>query len=182
MISNTESVAGAAIDQSFARLVERQQEFTDVTLALEKLEVKMSDDALKAAGKYATEYVVLQERLAKLDGEIAALFLSHPEWREKDQKTVKTPYGSVEQRKATKLEVNNEALTVALIKARGIEDPKFNAALFLHVEESPNLEALEGLDDTQLLKLGVARKTNEKITVKPAKVEAAKAVKAAKST
>jgi hypothetical protein len=174
-----EAPAGKTNSQDFARLVELQQQHTDATLGLERLEGCMSADALKAATKSATDYVVLQERLAALDAEIRALFTRHPEWREAGKKSVKTPYGSVEQRTATELDVPNPAATVALIRARAREDDKFDPSLFLRVETEPNLEALEALGDDELAKLGITRKSSERITVKPAKVSAAKVVKAA---
>jgi 5-enolpyruvylshikimate-3-phosphate synthase len=178
MISQTDPGA-AAPSQDFTKLVELQQQHSETTLALEKLESKMSSDALKAATSSATEYVVLQESLSQFDAGIKELFTRHPEWREEGRKSVKTPYGSVEQRSATELDVPNPAATVALIKARAKEDTKFEAATFLHVEESPNLEALEALGNDELDKLGVTRTTKEKITVKPAKIAASKVVKAA---
>lgn len=169
----------SAGNQDFARLVELQQKHTDTTLALEKLEGRMSVDALKAATSSAPDYVVLQEQLANLDAELKALFARHPEWREAGKKSVKTPFGAVEQRTVTELEVPNPAATVTLIKARGKEDDKFDPSLFLRVEIEPNLEALEALSDDELSKLGVTRKSTERITVKAAKVSAAKVVKAA---
>ena len=126
----------------------------------------------------SADYVVLHEELEEIDTEIKALFEKHPEWRG-ETKSVKTPYGAVEQRTVTELEVPNPTMTVALIKARGKADPNFKSEAFLHIEEEPNLEALEGLSNDELSKLGVNRKQSERITVKAAKVNVAKAVKAA---
>jgi hypothetical protein len=176
MIANIDPIAAAS--QDFARLAELQQAHTKATTALEKLEVQMNEQSQKSASAFATDYVVLQEAVTKLDAEITALFSRHPEWR--DGKSVKTPFGEVAQRTVTTLEIANPAVTVTLIEARGKAEPGFDAELFLRREVSPNVEALEGLPDAELAKLGVSRVKTEKITVKPAKVSVAKAVKAAK--
>jgi hypothetical protein len=180
MIKTLSPEEQAAPSQDFARLCELQQEHSAVTLSLEKVEQRMSVDSLAAAAAWSADYVVNQERLAELDAEIKALFARHPEWREDGKKSIKTPFGTVEQRTVSGLVVANPAATVALIKARAAQDEKFKAATFLRIEELPNVEALEALGNDELAKLGVTRETTEKVTVKPAKVSAAKVVKAAK--
>lgn len=177
MIANTDTLAGAS--QDFARFTELQQLLNTARTNLDELEVKMNRCANKAAEMNAAEYVVLQEQFAGLEKDLTKLFEKHPEWRQ-EKKSVKTPFGEVAQRTVTELHVANPAATVALIEARGKTDPDFKADDFLHKEVSPNLEALEGMSDDELSKLGVTRKTREQITVKPAKVNVAKAVKAAK--
>lgn len=147
---------------------------------LAELEVLINLRAQKAAEAAAAEYVILQEETSRLEGSLKALFERHPEWRG-PKKSVNTPYGDVAQRTVTELEVPNPAMTVALIEARGKSEPAFRAEDFLRVEKSPNLEALEGLNDGDLARLGVNRKSREAISVKPAKVSVAKVVKAAKS-
>jgi len=177
MIMNIDPVA-AGQSQDFARFVELQQKHTETTNQLEALEVTINKSAQEIAKTSAADYIVLQEALGKLDVELKALFDKHPEWRG-DKKSVATPFGSVESRKATELEVPNPALTVALIKAKAVQEPQFKAADYLHVEEEPNLEALEAMTDDALALLGVNRKVSERVTVKPAKLNVAKAVKAA---
>lgn len=167
--------------QDFARLVELQQKHSETTLALEAVETKMSRASLAAANLSATDYVVLQESLAGLDEQIKALFTRHPEWREGDKKSIKTPFGEVSQRTAKELEVPNEAATVVLIEARQKQDATFDSAAFLHVTKKPNLEALEAWSDDELALVGITRKETEKVTVKPAKVKAAAVAKAAKN-
>ena len=172
-----EQVAGQS--QDFARFVELQQQHTEMTNKLEALEVTINRSAQAAATASAEAYVVLQENLAKLDTELKVLFEKHPEWRG-EKKSVGTPFGSVEQRKTTELEVANPAITVALIEAKAKTDQQFKAENFLHIFKEPNLEALEGMTDSELSELGIKRVTTERVTVKPAKVSVAKAVKAAK--
>jgi hypothetical protein len=177
MIANLDTTAGAA--QDFARFTELQQKFNGARNRLDELEVTMNRCANKAAELNAEAYVVLQEEVVGLERDLTKLFEKHPEWRP-DSKSVKTPFGEVNQRTVTELIVANPAVTVRLIEARAETDPYFTAADFLHIVKSPNLEALEGMSDDELAKLGVARKKSEKVTVKPAKVNVAKTVKAAK--
>ncbi len=182
MIASIEHIAiGAAtgISQDFARFVELQQKHTESSNKLAALEVAINVGAQSAAEASAADYVVLQETVTGLDTELKALFERHPEWRG-DKKSVGTPFGSVEQRTATELQVANPAMTVALIEAMGAADPQFKAGDFLHVEKEPDLEALERLTNDELAKLGIKRVTTERVTVKPAKINVSKAVKAAK--
>lgn len=178
MIANIETNAGAG--QDFARLAELQQKFNDADTKLAALEVTMNEKAQGAAHPFGPDYVVLHESKAALESDIKELFNRHPEWRG-DGKSVKTPFGEVAQRTVTELEVPNAAMTVALIEAQGKTDPAFKAEDFLRIEKSPNVEALEGLGDDALAKLGVRRVKREQVTVKAAKVSVAKTVKAAKA-
>lgn len=165
--------------QDFARLVELLQKHSSGTNDLAKLETEMSRLSLNAASARLTDYVVLQEQNAAVEAEIKVLFEKHPEWRG-EKKSVATPFGSVEQRSTTELQIDNPVMTLALIRARANRDDFFCAGDYIHVEESPDKEALEKLSDEELEELAVKRVKTESITVKPAKVNAAKIVKAAK--
>lgn len=172
---------GHSGSQDFARLVELQMKFSGLDVQLADLEAEMNANSLRALKHSATDYVVLQEERSRVETEIKALFAAHPEWRDDGQKSVKTPFGHVQQRSVSELDVPNPAMTIALIEARAARDAQFKADLYIKTEKSPKLEALEALSDDELSKLGVRRATSEKITVKPLKANVAKAVKAAKT-
>ena len=166
--------------QDFARLVELQELYTSTSNKIATLEASTNtfvNDTLKGQ---VPDFVVLQETLAKCDQEIRELFKRNPQWKGPN-KSVKTPFGEVGERTTTEMDIPNPAMTVALIKGRGASDPAFKSSDFLHVEELPSKEALERLKDDELADLGVRRISTESITVKAAKVNMAKAVKAAKS-
>jgi hypothetical protein len=165
--------------QDFAKFVDLQQQLNATHSRLQELEVTINRGAQKFAEMHSTEFVVLQEDFSRIDAALKAIFEKRPEWRG-DKKSVTTPYGAVEQRTVVELEVPNPAMTVALIKARAQSDKEFVAADHLHIEEEPNLEALAKMDDAELAKLGVNRCKRESVNVKPAKMNVAKAVKAAK--
>jgi hypothetical protein len=176
MLANIDPTAGTT--QDFARLTELQQQFNDTDNKLGALEVAMNEKSQAAAKPFAADYVVLQELKVAIDAEIKVLFAKHPEWR--DGKSVKTPFGEVNQRTVTELELPNPAMTVALLKAEALHNPNFKLEDYLRISAEPNLEALESLSDEALAKLGVQRVRREQVTVKPAKMSVAKAVKAAK--
>lgn len=166
--------------QDFARFVDLQQKHTETSNKLEALEASINDSSQRAITSSTEAYVVLQEALTALDAQLKLLFERHPEWRRDNEKSVTTPFGVVQQRTVTELEVANPAATVALIEARGRMDQTFKAEDFLHVEKKPDLEALERLGNDDLSALGITRVTTERMTVKPAKVNVAKVVKASK--
>lgn len=166
--------------QDFAQFVDFQQQHTHITTKLAELEVIINKSAQVAVAQNVPEFVVLQEESTRLETLLKALFNNHPEWRDDKKKSVSTPYGEVQTRSSEELEIPNEAMTVVLIEARSQTDPQFKAQDFLHVEKKPNREALERCTDDELTKLGVSRVQKETVTVKPAKVNVAKAVKAAK--
>ena len=175
MISTHEHVGGI---QDFALFVELQQKFTGISNRLAELETEINIREQKLIQEHTADFVVLQETASALEAQLKDLFARHPEWCG-EKKNVTTPYGAVEKRKATELQVDNPAMTVAMIEAKGKIDPQFKADIFLHVSTEPNLETLEQLSDEALKELGVKRVETERITVKAAKVNVAKAVKAA---
>lgn len=106
----------------------------------------------------------------------------HPEWFA-GKKSLSTPHGTVSKRETNSLGVPNEAISVRLIVETFAPGANVTAALgkaadFLHVEISPNLEALEKLDDAELAKLGITRTSTTSYTVKAAGVDLGKAVEA----
>lgn len=166
--------------QDFARLVELQQEHTKSSTELERIQTQMTDDSQLGASKHTAEYVCHQERVSAVEAEIKQLFARNPQWLTDGEKTVKTPFGSVSSRRSTSLDIPDEEATVTLLELRAVRQTDFDAGLFIRIKKVPNYEALESLPDDELSKLGVTRVTTDRITVKPAKVDAAKVVRAAK--
>ena len=81
-------------------------------------------------------------------------------------------------RKTTKLEIPNEEATILLIKQR-FDGEK--AADFVRSAEALDLEALEKLDDRELKALRIKRVTDDSISLREAKIDLGKAVKATES-
>ena len=159
--------------QDFAEFVEQLAEFTRLDSELAALELTVNKAAQKCAVDRAPDYVLLQEARTRSEERVKALYAAHPEWRGKS-KSVSTPLGEVAERETTTLEIPNPAVTVTLIKAAAATFGRQPKDL-LHVEESPNKEALEGMTDDQLKALGVARVTRTSVSVKARKVDVKKA-------
>lgn len=159
--------------ETYRTLVDSLAILTDHTNQLAALEAMLQTSFTELVDVHRDEYAILQSGISESEASIKLLAGLHPEWFE-TVKTIKTPYGTVGYRSSTKLEIDNEELTIALIERLG-ED----AAIYLRQRQFLNLEALETLDDGDLKKLRVRRVTSDKCTVTPAKVDLGKAVKKA---
>jgi phage host-nuclease inhibitor protein Gam len=158
---------------AYKDLVDAQAIHTEATNRMAKLEAELQDDYLDAIDGRRKEYTDLQDALAKSEQTIKDIATMHPEWFA-EVKTVTTPYGSVQSRSGTKLEVANEEVTIALLQQLGPD-----AAPFLRTSVELNLEALESLPDEELARVRIKRVTGESLIVKPAKPNLGKAAKAA---
>lgn len=75
-------------------------------------------------------------------------------------RTKKMTFGFISYRLTESLAVKNLKATVAAIK-------KLDLVQYLRIKEEPDKEALKGLDDSTLLRLGVTRKKIDKISIEP---------------
>jgi Bacteriophage Mu Gam like protein len=157
----------------YKSLVDCQAIHTEATNRLAKLEATLLDDYLTSVDALRKDYTNLQEAISKSEAAIRDIALMHPEWFA-EVKTVTTPYGSVQSRSGTKLEVGNEEVTIALITQLGPD-----AAPFLRQEITLNLEALESLSDDELGRIRVKRVSSESLVIKPTKPNLGKAAAAA---
>lgn len=170
-----------APSQDFARIVELLQEFTATDTQLQRVDADINTAVQHGAQVYAADYVILQERRAAVEQEVKTIFARNPGWLVKGEKTIKTPYGSISTRDVPSLKIHNEEATLALIDQRAKTDAKFDPSIYTRTVREVNKDTLATLPDDELSRLGVARITTEIVTVKPAKVDATKVVKAAKA-
>lgn len=157
---------------TYRELVDRLAMLTDATNQFAALDATVQQELAAVVDGVRDEYSILQSSISEQEAAIRLIALQHPEWFEA-VKTLKTPYGTVGFRAATKLEVPNEELTLALIER--LPDPE----LYLRTRKFLNLEALETLEDFALKGLHIQRVTADKLTVTPAKLDLGKAVKKA---
>lgn len=157
---------------AYKDLVDALAILTESTNRLAMLEAEMQEQFIDLMDDRRKEYTILQTAVSHSEQTIRDIATMNPQWFE-DVKTVTTPYGAVQSRTTTALEVANEEVTIALLQQLGAD-----AAPFLRVKTELNLEALESLPDTELARIRVARVTTEKITAKPAKVNLGSAAKA----
>lgn len=156
---------------AYRELVDELAVFTDLSAKLADLDARFqAAHAELVREAFREDFAELQDALGEAELQVKCLALAHPEWFEKS-KTVKTPFGSVGWRTSTKLEAQNEELTLALLDRMGEEGKPF-----VRERKFLNLEALETLDDAELTRLLVLRVTTDKCTVSPAKVDLGKAV------
>jgi hypothetical protein len=144
--------------------------YAEATARLEELENDMQQAFLDLVDARRRDYAGLQEALSKSAAAVEAAAVLHPEWFAK-AKSVKTPYGTVGFRTTTKLEIPNEAVTLALLERDGRD-----AAPFVTTTVRLNLEALETMDDAELARLKIRRVKTESFRITPARVEMGKAV------
>lgn len=157
----------------YKNLVDLMAIYNESSTRMDELENDLQMAWLDLVDARRNDYAELQEAVAGSSAAIETLATLNRQWFA-DSKTLKTPYGSVSFRTATKLEVKNEEVTILLIEQMG-ED----AAIFLRLKKELNLEAMEHLDDADLKDMRVRRVTTESCTVKAARVDLGKAVKAA---
>ena len=159
-------------EESYTNLVNLLAIYTECTTRMGELENAVQEAYLDIIDENRKLYASLQNKISESEAAIKLAALQHPEWFQ-SIKTLKTPYGTVGFRSATKLEVPNEELTIALIER--LED----ADLYLRTRKFLNLEALESLEDFALKGLQISRVTADKCTVTPARIDLGKAVKKA---
>lgn len=165
----SEAIPDAA---TYRELVDHLAMFTDATNQFAKLDADIQMEITAMMDGVIDDYSILQTAISEHEAAIKLIALQHPEWF-LAVKTLKTPYGTVGFRAATKLEVANEEMTIALIERQ--PEPE----LYLRSRKFLNLEALESLEDFQLKGLHIQRVTADKLTVTPAKIDLGKAVKKA---
>jgi hypothetical protein len=175
----------------FNALVSLMATHTEAHNDLGQLEQSVNRNHFALVNKRKSEYAELQEILTSTEKDIKGLVLRNPGWF-MDARSIKTPFGVVKFHKATSLKVQNEELSIAKIKLRAeqaktkaIQDntiPAFAADRFLRTKEELDLEALEGLDDAELLSFGITRVTEDKFSVQPAAIDLGQAVKEASKT
>lgn len=162
--------------KEFAHLVELQQMFATCESALDKIQLDCDTRLNSTLDAFKNEWAAAKIVRDQAESQIKSLIAAHPEWV--DGSSVKTPFGVIQIRPGTRIDVPNPEATLALIDAScakaGFE---WKPEQLTRVKREPNLETLEALSDEQLQKLGCARVKTQSITVKRAKVDLAKASK-----
>ena len=159
--------------ETYANFVNLQAVHSEASARLSEMENDLQQKWLSLVDEHRKDYARLQQAAADAEEGIEYLASVNPQWFVK-ARTIKTPYGKVQFRKTTKLEVKNPELSVVLLKQLGQD-----SLPFLVVKEELNLEALEKLTDQELERLKIKRITTDSCTVTPIKIDLGKAVKAA---
>jgi len=188
-MSKTKRQAFEASDD-FKQMINLLGILTDASHLLEKLQLRVNEQYLASVDKQKDEYARLQELMTNTETSLEVIARKHPEWFAAKQ-SIKTPFGTIAFRSSTKLQVDNEELTIVLIQQEFERQEKqvkdgavpFNsvAGLLRHRFEL-DLEELEKLTDADLTHFRIKRVSNDNFSAKPAKVDMGKAVKEAVAT
>lgn len=176
------------LSDDFKEMLNLLSVFTEASNGLAALENSCNKELLDIIDEHKPDYSTLQEALTKSETALEVIALRHPEWFTTKQSIV-TPYGAVKFHSGTKLQVDNEEVTVLLIEQRAKKGAEYNVAektitpfttdMYIRTERKLNLESLEKLTDSELLALRIKRVPTNSFSVKPAKVDMGKAVKEA---
>ena len=161
----------------YKNLIDLLAVFSEAKQRLAALELDAQSEFTGIIDEARKPYTDAQIAVTQSEAAIVAIAEAHPEWFAA-RRSLKTPYGTVSVRKTTKLAIPNEEATILLIKQR-FDGEK--AADFVRSAEALDLEALEKLDDRELKALRIKRVTDDSISLREAKIDLGKAVKATES-
>jgi hypothetical protein len=162
----------------FTALVDLLSRYAKAKNCLQGLETTAQTEFLIVVDENKPEYARHQQIVTECEARIEVIARRHiapGDWFDKSR-TVKTPFGSVSVRSTTSLAVANEELTIVLIEQRIEQESELYpdeepSAKLLRTRTELNLEALEKLDDTELARLRIQRVTDDKLTIKPSKID-----------
>jgi len=176
----------ASIDLTFENLVNLLTVYSEGKAQLAELEAENNKAYLDLVDERKSDYGRLQLAVSEADSAIKAIAEAHPEWFPGDQRTLKTPYGSVHAQHTTRHEAQDEGLSIALIeKAAAAAQSVGNLAqanalqALIKTEKTLDLEMLAKIDAETCARFRVLRIEADSITIKEAKVSLGNAVKAA---
>lgn len=163
--------------EDFKNLVDLLGVYSEATHRLAEMEATLNGEILQAIDEYKADYAALQKALTETETALEVIATRHPEWFA-EKKGLKTPYGTVKFTKSTTLDIPNEELSIELIR-REAHDLTLDPENLLREKTELAIEVLETLTDDQLKAFRIRRRSSEKFSVTPAKIDLGKAVKEA---
>ncbi len=178
----------------FKKLVELLSTLSNATNQLEKLQNGANGKFLKLVDRKRDEYSRLQATITQTENELEQLAVKHPEWFG-EKRSIKTPFGTVTFHSSSALDIENEELSVALIKHEieraeqsliHTDGSAAREALIARLEklkgcirtvEELDKESLEKLDDAELKTFKIGRNQKNNFAAKPLKLDLGKAIK-----
>jgi hypothetical protein len=175
----------------YNNLNELLAEYSQLSAQLAAIESDVNLQTLAAVKPLLPQHAETTARIAEIEGKLREIAVANPELFPEDKRTHTTPFGAIAFRKTTSLDFDDEEKVILKIKVACAKElqrserfnavPRFTEEQLLRTRQEPNLEALEKLDDAELTGFGIARKTEEKFTVKPLEVKADKLAKKSKA-
>ena len=150
-------------------------EYSKLVAVKDAAEAEIVQAQLKAAEALLPGYSQAQLALSEMESKIKTFSFYHYDELFPDEKRTHTcPFGTVQYRKSTTLNVENKEKSINLINllstSASPDSPTakaFDKSKLLRTSVTLNLEALELLDKDQLALIGITREANENFTVKP---------------
>jgi hypothetical protein len=177
----------------YNRINELLQEHSTVTTALEHAEASIKAIQLESAKALLPEHAALQVRLTDLEAELRKLseqFYAEL-FPEDGKRTHSTPFGSLQYRKSTTLDFDDEEKCILRAKVAASKEadlaitqnrsPRFIIDQILRTREELNLEAIASLDDSSLAQFGITRIHKDNFKVIPFEMKSDKPKKAPKT-
>jgi phage host-nuclease inhibitor protein Gam len=156
-------------EEQYKELVDLLALFSAASTQIAELQARADKALLATVDHERPEFALLTSTVEEAEKNIRKLASQHPEWA--DGRTIKTPYGQVQFRRSSKLVAASPEASIELIRVKLKDrDPRE----FIRTVEELDLEALAGLEDALLAKVGIRRETVDSITIKPAKVDLGK--------
>lgn len=140
------------VNNSLRRLAE-------IEIARQEFEGQMTLEINQIKDRYALEFGLLAKERNAIEADIADFVEANKaEFLKVRSKTL--DFGVVAFRVTKKIVLRNTKAVVAAIKALGWLQ-------YLRVKEEPDKEALDGLSDTELARIGVTRKIEDRLRIEP---------------
>ena len=131
----------------------------EIEIMGQEYEGQMTLEINEIRDRYGKEFGLLAEEQAVIETDIASFVAANKaEFLKVRSKTL--DFGTLAFRVTKKIVLRNTKAVVAAIKALGWQQ-------YLRIKEEPDKEALDGLSDTELARIGVTRKTEDRLRIEP---------------
>jgi phage host-nuclease inhibitor protein Gam len=131
----------------------------EIEIARQEFEGRMTLEINETRARYAENFERMAREQAGIEANIAGFVEENKaEFLKTRSRTL--DFGTVAFRVVKKIVLRNTKAVVAAIRALGWVQ-------YLRVKEEPDKEALNGLSDTELARIGVTRKIEDKLRIEP---------------
>jgi len=161
----------------YKNLVDLQALHSEAHARLAELEADLQREYLDLVDNHRPEYAEIQSKITEAETALEILARAHQEWFG-ESRNVKTPYGVVKFHKGSKIEADDEEVSILLIEQAHEKSGAVGESPFIKIKKTLAKEALEKLTDDELARFRIKRVEDDNFSVTPGKVDLGKAVKA----
>ncbi len=131
----------------------------EIEILRQELEGQMTLEINEIRDRYNAQFDGLKKEAKELEENIRG-FAEERKAEFLKKRTRTLDFGTVAYRMTKRIVIRNTKAVVAAIKALGWTQ-------YLKIKESPDKEALDGLSDQELARIGVTRKIEDKLRIEP---------------